>query len=268
MAEMAATAERVATPFGTDHHETGCGVKVQGARVVDFVYLEGNAEYANAEQTDLRLAPNGPPASILLEFEGGVGTVLPAIPGFLTALTFDEGELVDVGLEPSAGYPRWDEYQHRAEELRSLRGVASAASREGRFRLDGPNAYAVARRMQYAKSVDPAIALYAAYAYHDLQQLDRLREMSGYLSGDLGVRLFDVAMLARELRDTAIDAGAGVIPFTPMLSQGWALVGANRLRLHGALDGIRQSVRDSLWSLYDRAGLDMLRRAMHTREVR
>ena len=267
-AEMNATAVRVATPFGTDHHETGCGVKVQGAHIVDFLMLEGRAEQANADGTDLRVFPSGEPESILLEFEGGVGTVLPVIPGFLTALTFDASELVDVALEPSAGTVLWGEYRARATEIRTLRGMAAAASRHGQFRLEGPEAMAVARRMQYAKGVDPAIALYAAYAYHDLQQMDRLHEMAGYLHAGLGVRLFDVAMLARELRDENVDRGSGVLPFVPMLSQGWALLGANRVRLHPALDELRYRVQDSLWSLYDKPGVEMLRRSMQTREVR
>ena len=38
---------------------------------------------------------------------------------------------------------------------------------------------------------------------------DRLRQMSAYLRDDLGARLFDVAMLARELRDVIKSAFCG-----------------------------------------------------------
>jgi hypothetical protein len=268
LAAMAATAERVATPFGEDHHETECGVKIQGARIVDFFVVNGRAEQANAEGTDLRIYPSEGPASILVELEGGVGTVLPFVPGFLTSLTVQEGELVDVALEPSANSSLWGMYQSRAGEIRRLRGVAAAASRLGRFRLEGEDALAVARSMQYAKGVDPAIALYAAYAYYDLQEIPRLREMAEYLYGGLGIHLFDVAMLAGRLRGANVDPGSGALPFTPMLSQGWALLNAHRVRLHPLLDELRYRVQDSLWSLYDRPGLDMLRRAMQTKEVR
>jgi len=201
-------------------------------------------------------------------FANGSGTVVPVVPGFLTALTFESDELVDVALEPSANHPRWDHYQARAGELRALRGFASAASQQGRFRLDGPEALAIAQRMQLAKGVDPALALYAAYAYRDLQQLDRLREMSAYLRGDLGSTLFDVAMLARELRGTTINRQAEVVPFVPMLAQGWDLVDAAGVRLHPVLDGIRARVRESLWSLFDRDGVALLRAALQSGEVR
>jgi hypothetical protein len=268
VAEMAATATRVAAPFGPDHHETQCGIKVLGARIAEFVIAQGRAEFANAQGNDIRVFPTPMAESVLLVFANGSGTVVPVVPGFLTALTFESDELVDVALEPSANHPRWDHYQARAGELRALRGFASAASQQGRFRLDGPEALAIAQRMQLAKGVDPALALYAAYAYRDLQQLDRLREMSAYLRGDLGSTLFDVAMLARELRGTTINRRAEVVPFVPMLAQGWDLVDAAGVRLHPILDGIRGRVRESLWSLFDRDGVALLRAALKSGEVR
>jgi hypothetical protein len=268
VAEMAATAAKVAAPFGPDRHETQCGIKVMGARIAEFEITQGRAEFANAEGNDLRVYPTAAAESVLLVFASGNGTVVPIVPGFLTALTFDSGELVDVALEPSANHPRWYDYQARVSELRALRGFASAASQLGRFRLEGPEALAIAQRMQWAKGVDPALALYAAYAYRDLQQLDRLREMSAHLRGDLGSSLFDVAMLARELRGKTVNRQADVVPFVPMVAQGWDLVDAAGVRLHPRLDGIRARVSESLWSLFDRAGVAMLRDTLKSGEVR
>jgi hypothetical protein len=266
--EMAATAAKVAEPFGPDSHETQCGIKTFGARIAEFVITQGRAEFANAQGNDLRVFPSMMAESVLLVFADGNGTVVPVVPGFLTALTFDAHELVDVALEPSANHPRWYDYQARVGELRALRGFVSAASQLGRFRLEGPEALTIAQRMQWAKGIDPALALYAAYAYRDLQQLDRLREMSSYLRDDLGSGLFDVAMLARELRGKAIDRTAGVVPFVPMLAQGWDLVESSGVRLHPKLEGVRGRVAESLWSLYDRAGVALLRDALKSGEVR
>ncbi len=268
IAEMAAAAATVAETFGPDHHETQCGIKVAGARIAEFVIARGRAEFANAEGNDLRVFPAPIAESALLVFGNGSGTVVPVVPGFLTALTFSADELVDVALEPSSNHPRWHDYQARVGELRALRGFVSAASQLGRFRLEGPEALAIAQRMQWAKGVDPALALYAAYAYRDLQQLDRLREMSAYLRDDLGSGLFDVAMLARQLRGKTIDRHAEVVPFVPMLGQGWDLVDAAGVRLHPALQGIRARVGESLWSLFDRAGVALLRDAIMSGEVR
>ena len=66
---------------------------------------KGRAEFANAEGNDLRVYPATKAESVLLVFSSGNGAVVPAVPGFLTALTFDADELVDVALEPSANTP-------------------------------------------------------------------------------------------------------------------------------------------------------------------
>jgi hypothetical protein len=265
--ELAEDAARVATPFGADHHETHCGVKVRGAHIVEFRIVDGQAEHAVEDGTDLRVAPPPNPASIWLRFSGDVGTVVPVIEGFLTVVSLEDGEIVDVAFEPSAWHHRRARYGDRLPELRMLRGIASAVSRQGRFRLEGPEAAALASRMRVAGGLDPALALYAAYAYHDLQQADLLDALARELEADLGVQLFDVAMLARRLVGEQADRAAHVVPFVPMLSQGWALLRAHRLRLHPALDGVERHVRDSLWSLYDREGLERLREALESREV-
>jgi hypothetical protein len=166
--------------------------------------------------------PEPPAASVLLRFEGNVGTVVPAIPGFLAGLTFEGGELVDVAYEPSANSPQWGLYKDQADELRALRAVAASSSDHGRFRLDPEDALEVAQRMQYAKWVDPAFAVYAAYAYNDLQAIDRIQEMSGYLRRDFGLTLFDLALLSRALINKPVDPKDGIVPFVPLLSQGWA----------------------------------------------
>ena len=63
--------------------------------------------------------------------------------------------------------------------------------------------------MQYAKGIDPTMAVYAAYAYYDLQTVTRIEQMSGSRE-DLGVSLFDVDLLARQLvgRQVTIDSGS------------------------------------------------------------
>ena len=156
----------------------------------------------------------------------------------------------------------------RAEEVRNLRAVASSSSQYGRFRLDQEDAINIARRMQYAKGVDPTLSIYAAYAYHDLQSIDRIKEMSEYLRGDVGATFFDLALLSGMLINKRILPEDNTVPFFPLLSQGWALLRALRVKLHPELEGIEGTMRDSLWSLFNDAGLKQLKRAMMTKEVR
>ena len=159
-------------------------------------------------------------------------------------------------------------YTQRAAEVRVLRAVAATASRHGRFRLDPAEAEKVGRQMQYAKGVDPTLAVYAAYAYHDLQLIDRIREMSAYLAADVGISLFDLELLGRQLVGKSIDRDLKIVPFVPLLSQGWSLLRAHGVKLHPALQGIEQSLHDSLWTQFDARGVEKLERAMLSGEVR
>lgn len=262
------TVEKIVAPFGPDHFETQCGIKVRGARMIGFYSPRAHAELLGAEGDVLRVNPTSDPAtSVLITFDGGVGTVIPAIRGFIAALTFDDGELVDVAYEPSANDWRWDMYKDSAARVRALRAVAASSSQHGRFRLEQDDAIKIAHDMQYAKGIDPTLAVYAAYAYHDLQASQRIRDMSGYLSSDIGVTFFDLALLSRKLLDKSVVVSDHIVPFFPLLSQGWALLGANRVRLHPALQGIENNMRDSLWSLFDEVGLNKLSQAMHTGDV-
>lgn len=261
--------EQVAAPFGPDHFETQCGIKVRGARVAAAHSRRDITEVIAPPGELVRVHPQERAASVLVEFDNGHSAVIPALRDFIAALTFENGELIDVTYEPSANSGRWNLYAARAPELRALRAVAAAASRHGRFRLDsGPDALDLAQRMQYAKGIDPTFAVYAAYAYHDLQALERVREMSDFLRSDIGTTFFDLSLLCRQLRGKRVDANAEVMPFVPLLSQGWSLLRANRIRLHPALDGIEDTLCDSLWSLFNPRGTEMLKAALKSGELR
>lgn len=269
--QMARGIERIAQPFGPDHFETQCGIKVRGPRIVEALASRATVELFRDTGSVVRVdRTDGAAASVLLRFENGTGTVIPAIPDFIAALTFDDDELVDVAYEPSANTGRWDLYKERVAELRALRAVAASASQHGRFRLDREDAEETARKMQYAKGLDPTLAIYAAYAYHDngLQPVERISQMINWLGNDIGAIFFDLALLGRKLLDKPVLPDDRIVPFTPLLSQGWALLRANRMQLHPALAGIESTVRESLWSLYDAQGVDMLAHALQTREVR
>lgn len=270
--DLTRTVRNLALPFGPQHMESQCGFKVRGAEVESAMAAGGRTELlpellghvgSVVRLWDLQAAA----VSVVLRFKGGFGTVIPALAGFLTALSFDRDELVDVSYEPSDNHGRWGEYQARIGELRMLRAVAASASRQGRFKLDGDDAQSLAMQMQVAKGIDPTMALYAAYAYDDLQLVDRIRRMQDYLAGDLGLRWFDVSLLARSLVGKTIDRASGVVPFVPLLSQGWALLPAHRVQLHPLLAGLQAMMKPSLWSLYDGRGVEMLERALHSGDV-
>jgi hypothetical protein len=266
---FAGAVQHVAQPFGPEHFESQCGIKVRGARITSFLAPFANGQLLGRDGNLLRIETiDGAGASVLLRFDNGTACVIPVIQGFLAALTVDGGELADVAYEPSDNTWRWDLYKQRASDVRSLRAVAATASRHGRFRLDSNDSERVGQQMQYAKGIDPTLAVYAAYAYHDAQLGDRIREMSGYLKSDVGVTFFDLELLGRRLVGTSIDRSQMVVPFLPLLSQGWSLLRAHRVKLHPALDGIEQDMRNSLWTLFDERAIPKLERAITSKDVR
>ena len=264
---LAESAQRTSQPFGPSHFETGCGFKLRGSKFVGATAKRAKAHVLGSDAVRVEQVQK-PGASVLLTFADHSAAVVPALPGFIAALTVENGALVDVAYEPSdnSGW-RWDEFKKRADEIRALRGIAASSTRRGLFRLDSENALATARTMQYAKGVDPALAVYAAYAYLDLQRRDRIREMAKYMVEDLGARLFDIAMLAQELDNKAVNAGSGVLPFLPLLAQGWALFPAYGIKLPPALDGIQRMQRPSVWTLFNEEGAKRLESVINSAEV-
>lgn len=257
-----AAADRAA-PFGPDHFESECGIKVRGALIKSATVHHGQAVLGGMRDVvRVELPPLARAVNVVVEFEDGTGAVIPALAGFVAALTVDAGgELDDIGYEPSAQTWRWADYQKRAPELRRLRSVVATSSSMGVFRLeDNAQAAALLQAMRSVKSFDPALAVYAAYAFHDRRRREQIRDMQKYLGPDLGVSLFDIAMLAAELGEkTQAGWPQGVYPCVPLLAQGWALLSPFGIKLPGQLADLRRWLRPSLWSHFEAAGVRLLR---------
>jgi hypothetical protein len=261
--EFATTFARAAIPFeiGADSRE--CGFNVRGARFVGA--FSGKATMSDGPLPVAALeitVSEGPSASVLLLLDNQACVVLPAIPGFIATLTIEGVELVDVAYEPAARNWRWDQYSRRADELRTLRALAASSTHNGVFRLSGADAEKLAKRMQYAKSLDPAMAVYAAYAYHDLALGKLIRDMAGWQHADLGAVFFDIALLGGQLGADRIGSNPEIMSFMPLLSQGWSQLSAYRIGLPGPLQGVQRMLLDSPWTLFNQAGADPLHRAI------
>jgi hypothetical protein len=265
--EVEAAAATVAPDFGPPAFETECGVKVRGARIAEFLIPGMNAERAGPGES-LRLYPRNEAATLLLRIDSGLVTVLPMIPGFIAALTFEDQELVSVAYEPSANSWRYPMYHNRAKEIRGLRARAAAASALGRFELSGEDGARLAAQMQYAKGVDPSLAVYAAYAYFARGNAQRIAEMSSYLRGDVGVTIFDLALLSGDLVDRGVKPSDPVLPCVPLLAQGWADLRAHRSKLPTPLRGVNRLVTNSLWSVYRPEAFDKFKTCLEKGLIR
>jgi hypothetical protein len=281
---------RVATTPRPGHFETQCGFKVTGTTLA-AVHAAG-AQFDRFDDSDHAHRPDaasdavrithvdGRAANVLLEFADGRGALLPAIPGFVAALTYDAdaGELASVEYEPSDNSTPFTANEPLIAELREVRRVVAAATALGAFRLDaGAEREALVERMRTLKGLDPSMAVYAAYALHDLQRRDEIAELESHLHQALGVRLFDVAMLARGVvrglarGDVAPAAPheADVYPAVPLLAQGWGLLDAYGVALAPPLEAasLRRHVTGSLWTLFDPQGVAAVRAAITSDET-
>jgi Caspase domain len=258
--KMVKSAVESAAPFGPTHQESGCGFKIQGAGIVEAIALGAKTEMSRMPADVVRVwNPPRPGTIVLLVFEDGSGTVLPAIPDFMCSMRMEGGELADVAYEPSEFTVRWEGFQYEAQDIRALRGIASASSRNGIFQLEGDNALKLARRMQMMKTKDPALAVYAAYAYNDLQKQDWLVEMNKYMVDDYGASLFDVAMLARALGKDG-DRRLTMQSFAPLLAQGWAYLRGRGIDLPRGLETLPGMLEESLWTVFNPDGVKLLHR--------
>jgi len=254
---LQASVDKLGASFGPLHFETRCGFKLRGAQASAAYSGGAGVEILDPEGSLIRAAPRQMlGTNVLLVFRNGSGVVLPAIPEFLAEVTFEDDALVDVSYKPAETSPRWDGYLAQGDRLRALRASIAAATSLGIFRLTSDNALDLARQMQMSKCNDPSLAVYAAYAYHDLHRADLIRQMRGFLEPDLGLALFDLVMLSGA---SAADAGGNVmLPPFPLLSQGWSLLSALRVKMPEPLRTLEQNLLPSLWTLFDPKGMEKL----------
>jgi hypothetical protein len=167
-----------------------------------------------------------PVTEVLLEFSPGSCAVLPALLDYVCAVTFDGEQLVDVTYEPMVTSARWPRYQERADEVRELHAAVGAASRLGVLTSLRPSEVPeLAGRVRDLADLDPSLAVYAAYAWHDHGRRDLTGELHGSLLDQLGMSFFDVGLLASLATGGPVDA-AHCAPAYPLLMRGWALAAA------------------------------------------
>ncbi|MGF6874162.1 caspase family protein [Paraburkholderia sp. MM5477-R1] len=237
----------IGSEYGRAAFETRTGYSVLGGAVEKVLLSGGSAgELANAEgepSVDVRLYPppySSPPreqrGSVALFFKGGTVCILPILPGYVGTLHLIDGRVASVSFEVSEQLRQdlGDTYADR-QFLSERRALAAALSFSGKLqRLAQNEGRLLADYIRQSKRADPALGIYAAYAYALSGNDDGSRSvfdwMKGYGSLDLHNMLppapvpFDVAMLAGVLsRETALGS-PGFAPFLPMMTLGWSLM--------------------------------------------
>ncbi|PAP74953.1 caspase family protein [Rubrivirga marina] len=258
---------------GRPHFETRTGFTVIGAGVASSVSSRWHADdpfqdgsTPGVEGWHVRLGPmraGEEPASLVLTFDDGTGTVLAVLPGFIGTVLVEGGRVVSVNYVPSEGTERYGDYQHRADELERLKAVTAAAARQGRFLAEGEDAAQFASRVRQLKGIDPTMGLYAAYGYAQAGRLDRALDVFRYMEADEPPVPFDVLLLAvRGGLDLASVSLDHVAPFAPMLAQGWSHLSPGDPLHRPVHEALRPHVIPALWTTLAPEGVEIARAAL------
>jgi hypothetical protein len=245
------------------------GFTVTGTHV-EKVVVRARSDFLNSDATrepsslvDVDLGPGVRAASVALIFKGGTGTVVAALRGFVGSIVVDAQGVKSVSYLPSKASPLYSMYQHEEARLGELRATVATAAQFGVFRIQGDRntrtkaGSQLPDRIRMLKGIDPTLGIYAAYAYTEAGLADGARSVREYMRGDLGADLFDVSMLAGLL--SGKPAGSvEAYPFCPMLSQGWSLLRVRDVRLPEPVNAARDHLRPSLWTTFDREGMEIV----------
>ena len=252
-----------------DHFETKTGFAVTGARVVSANSPRFSAEVLGTEFVRLQPEEEGAPsASVLIQFEGGNGTVLPGLRGYIGHIFVDDGAVTNVNYVPSTNsVDRWREYRYVQADVEALRATVAAAAGLGVFRVEPREARPFADKMRQFKVLDPTLGLYAAYAYASAGLDQEVSSVLQYMRTDLNAELFDVAMLARRgVRPHEVGPNdpdpLAILPFCPMLRQGWSLLEVREAQLPDSVRQAQNWLLPALWSTFAPEGVELLRQAM------
>jgi hypothetical protein len=83
---------------------------------------------------------------------------------------------------------------------------------------------------------------------------------------DLGADLFDVALLAGQLNAQRIDGPllSTIVPFCPMLTQGWQLLRVRDVTLSEDIQRARDNLQPALWTTFGPRGMEFVGRAIQS----
>jgi hypothetical protein len=271
-------------PTGTvDHFESETGFVFPRAAVKRALAVGGygytRAEVLRARSDDTGAAPDagdlvrvwlsGRCATVAVELTDGRSLALAALHGYIGHCALGRDGLSHISYVPSTNSARWPDYQGRREQIDALRASVAVAADHGRFQLaSGAEARRFAEELRQRKAIDPALGLYAAYAFSQAGDDEEVRGIHDHMVRDLGTALFDIHMLSH--RPTAEDGPPGncpVVPAFPMLTQGWNLVGPRGVPRPWHFRRAAAYLTSSLWTTFEAGFARRLFKAIETGDL-
>jgi hypothetical protein len=246
--------------------ETRMGLSVSGIDIVqaatnpNFITVQLSAA-GSPSRSILELDPiANRPASVAIKFTNGYGTVVAAFPGYYGTIVVDNERVVSVSYDRHGSSD--------SDEVKELRALVATSARFGTFRIGATgdqsdlNAEELADRIRVAKSIDPTLGIYAAYAYEEADLHRKIQSVREYLLSDLRGEIYDIAMLAGVLENVKPSEQSNIAPFCPMLSQGWGLLRIGNIILPPVVAAARDYLEPALWTTFKPEGIDRLLSAL------
>lgn len=241
---------------GRGSFETGTGFSVFGAEIVDVFGHPNDIEVVSDARTDIRVYPEASAATMLLRFADGSGTALPYIKGYIGSITVGDYGVSNVNYQ-AVDVPLSD-------SVRRMRASIAAASNMGVFTVTEEDASHLADRIRFGKGVDPTLGVYAAYAYHQVGLIDQIDSVRNLME----VKLLDIELLARTPLDPTTDATLGnLVPYSPLLSQGWDLLDVKNIELPAPVLAAGNHRKAGVWTTFEPEGMEILIQAHKDGEI-
>ncbi|RSK38456.1 caspase family protein [Hymenobacter perfusus] len=211
------------------------------------------AEYFRFRRPARVVGEELPSATALLQFRSGTGTLLAILPGFIGVVTVAESRVLNVNYMPAPSAARYRAYEAGASEREELKARAAVRSRHGEF---DPTT-SLPALLEARDGFDPTLGLYLAYGYAQRGKQQEVLTVRHRLAHDQSLPLlFDIELLtSRYQAAPAAAEAAPIVPQTPLLAQGWALLTPDNplyQPLHGRL---RPHLLPALWTTYTAEGV-------------
>ena len=192
---------------GRESFETQTGFTVIGARVA-YALLAGSLGSCDVFEENgamhVRVRSDQSEDCVVVGLEGGGGTCLGVMRGFIGTVTAADGRIVNVNYTPSRNSPKWHDYAGDREQVEKRRAFVAAAVRRGILRIDRGQEESFAQYVRAYKYVDPTLGVYATYGFYQGGLLDKVREVFEWMLTDSPSMPFDIALLAGKFEETGV----------------------------------------------------------------
>lgn len=213
-------------------------------------------------------------ATVVLRFANGLGAPVAVLRDYGAHVTVGAAGIEDLRYTPIADGGAFAEFDAERERLTRLRALAREAAKGGVLGFTGSReereeaATSFANQIRMLKSIDPTLGIYAVYAYDAANLPSQVRSVAEIMQADLGIEVYDPAMLAGNLwggRD--VTAAAGVVPFCPVLRQGWELLRVKGVALGEPLMAAQPFLTRSLFTTFTSEGVEILAESVRRGEI-